>query len=184
MMRMTLLVVCALAAGCLQIDASSSDSSSSSFLSQCINKVCRTCVDGNCTGPLENLRQEAKKQHEDVNIHRTFDLSAGLAETTFVFWVDPNGTGKVSMQVVDPVAGETAVLPRACFAWQRHTGYASSQGQTGSCGGAGNVAVSINGPAKHTVVDWKSLEPGQLVLTVSAPSQTNNLLVDIVVDNP
>lgn len=176
-----------LLSGCLQVSTTSESGSTgddSSFSETCFNGQCSTCVDGVCTGPLEEFRQEAAKQHEDVEIREAHDLLQGLSPTSWSFWVDANATGHIELRAVDLATGQAAVVPTVCVAWEHRTPSSSGQGSTGNCSSGTSIFVSGGTLTESTVLSWQSLDRGHYTFTASAPPQPNQLLVDIVVDNP
>lgn len=188
-MRVALLLSLCLFAGCLQVDVEDDeqDGDGSSQSQQCFNGVCRTCTDGVCTGPLEDLRQEAAQRHADVDVQETRDLTTGLTDASWSFWVDANATGHATLRFTAMVLGAAAIRPTGCVEWQRVTPTSSSWGSQGDCGSGANVniAIEVTGMLEETtLLDWQSLRPGRYTLTMSAPPQPNALVVDIVIDNP
>lgn len=174
-------------AGCVvQVgDEDQSDDGQGSSVSElCINGLCRRCVDGECTGALVDLEREAAGPHPDVAVHESHNMTLGLPTTSWTFWVSPNATAHVALRIADVATGQGSVLPNLCLAWERWTPTGRSSGGQGSCGG-GSV-LSVNGPGVEpkTVLAWDSLAWGKYTITASAQAQPNELLVDIVVDNP
>jgi hypothetical protein len=188
-MRVALVVGLSLLAGCIQVDLdedATGDNGGSSQSQECINGVCRTCVDGVCSGPLEDLRQEAAKPHDDVDVHETHDLATDVDGASWSFWVDANATGHLVVRVVDPATEEVGLVPSACVTWERRGASSQDSGSTGNCSGGANVNVVISGVplSDGTLLSWQTLTPGHHTLSVSALPQPNHLVVDIVVDNP
>lgn len=180
------LLAAALFAGCIQVETGDGDDNEGdnrSSSQECVNGVCRTCEDGVCTGPLQDLRDEAAKRHEDVDVQETHDLMDGSG-ASWTFWVDPDASSHVVLRVVDSVAGQVGSDVTVCIRWEKQAPTGGSSGTTGNCSSGGNVAISGLPVSDGTLVSWDALSPGRYSLSFTAAPQPMQLVVDIVVDNP
>lgn len=191
-----LFAVALLASGCtssIQTDSSSSVT--------CVNGACEVCVDGQCApcnedacdacrdGDCPELADAANTPapvaRPDVNIQQTYDLTLGLEATTWTFDVADGATGHVRFLLRDLVTKELTLMANACIQWTK-TGESSVSKGARNCPGGGGVVV--NGGTTNVgpldLLSWESLSQAQYQLTASAGRQANELVVDIVVDNP
>lgn len=166
----------------------------------CVEGECEVCVDDACAEcerddcercfeqdecPTLTPDGEADAQRlEDVDIQETHDLSQGLASTTWTFQVARGATGHAYWIMHDLATRSYALSADLCVEWSFEGPSASANGNQGSCG-TGFAAVSGTTMDKPLyVVDWERLDEGTYTVTASGPPQLNELVVDVVVDNP
>jgi hypothetical protein len=205
-MRAFLLVALApilVLAGCLESNVASTDTRDDGVHSSsvsCNNGDCEVCADGQCAPCEKSACDECRDGEcpefgraagavagapEDVDIQETHDLSLGLDDTTWSFDVAPQATGHVHLLLRDLATGQTEVMGSACVSYEIDGPGLHSKGSTGSCSNGSNIGVSgsTNGSPQY-IVRWDELDVAHYSITASAGQQANELVVDIVVDNP
>jgi hypothetical protein len=156
---------------------------------ECEDSECEECRDGDCAA-FARAREEAAIAGPlaDEDIQETHPLTTGLPETTWSFDVARGATGHVRFTVSDVATGKTSVGASACIEYEVDGPGAHSTGSQGSNCSGGNLNLVVSGSTNGspwTVLEWDPLPlTGHYEFTVSAPPQGNELVVDIVVDNP
>ncbi len=191
--------------GCLESSVTTEDDAGGSHSSSvsCVNGNCRVCADDECAPCAEGECEECRDGDcpafdrareaaanavppKDVDIQQTYPLTTGLAETSWSFDVAEGATGHVQLFVRDQATGDMELMGSSCvsYEWSNDAG-SYSNGRQGSCGGS-NIGVSgSTNTSPHYYLSWDSLEAGHYTIAASTSQpQANELVVDIVVDNP
>lgn len=197
----TLLLVTALLAGCA--GDSDVDSRQSSSVT-CVNGVCEVCADGRCApcegnacdecrdGDCQELDVAAEDAAQpaqplpDVDVHEAIPLVGGLPERTWTFDAAPGATGHVHFFLRDLATKEAVVMGTLCFDFSVTTPTDHAHKRT-NCGGSSNVVIT-GGTTNVGVLElgsWGVQGAGHYVVkAASSGSQANELVVDVVIDNP
>lgn len=208
--RVALLTALVAASGCIGTSTESRSDHSQQCLGDtctaedremtCINGDCEVCVDDACA-PCEREECErcfegddcpsltpdgetAPERLDDVDIQETYDLTQGLQSTTWNFQVAEGATGHASWIMHDLATRSAALSADLCVEWSFEGAEAASTGKNGSCGSGFAVVSGTITDKPLRVVDWERLDAGTYTVTASGPPQLNELVVDVVVDNP
>ena len=119
----------------------------------------------------------------DVGVHETYDLSRGLPETTWSFDVAQNASGHVLLTLRGAATDDRVIRGEVCLDYDIPRGSAT-QSSRSTCGGINLSVAVVVFPTNDPVLEVRGLAPGPYRITASAPVQANELVVDIVVDNP
>ena len=112
-------------------------------------------------------------------------MTLGLAETRWAFEVSEGATGHVKVGAHDLATGQAAIGPDACIAYEIFGPWCHEEGNEGSDCSAWNLVVQTPGAgAPRAHLEWMELREGRYVITAEGQPQPNELVVDIVVDNP
>jgi hypothetical protein len=205
-MRLILPVVFAmlvLSAGCLETSSTRTRDDNSvtcvdGVCEACIDDVCAECeegqecddcLDGDCP-VVDEAQGNPSAPPQDVDVQQTYDLSmGGMPETSWTFDVAAGASGHAHLVLRDVVTKERVVMGGVCVSYDI-TGPNGSQSQ-GSQGGCSGAAVAGQGVAGGTTTDqpidllgWDELREGHYSIRAQGPQQPDELVVDIVVDNP
>jgi hypothetical protein len=123
----------------------------------------------------------------DVSIQERPALLAGLEAVTWRFDVAAGGTGHVLVEARDMATDEAAFGPDVCLTWEIDGPGGYEEGYAGSYCTSSNVNLVLTlpvSPPPRGYIDWKVLREGSYAITAEALPQPNDLVVDIVVDNP
>ncbi len=193
------LLLASLASGCIQVG---SDSSRQRSLT-CVNGACEVCVEGDCAPCQGQACQdcldgascpalddpagaEPDEPLDDVAIDEVHDLSMGLPSTTWTFEVAAGATGRIWFTIRDLATREAVVKGEVCLEYEIVGPGRQTNGSAGSCSN-GNFVVVIGGTTSdnpYPLLRWNPDTPGTYKFTAEGPAQGNELVVEIVVDNP
>lgn len=186
-----------LASGCTSVRVDEASASSVT----CVDGACEVCVDGQCApcdedacadcrdGDCPELAGAANAPPPaplpDVSIQETHDLTFGLEPTSWTFEVADGATGHVRFVLRDLATKELTLMANACLQWTKTTETGVSKGAR-NCPGSGGLVVhgGTTNVGELDLLSWERLSQAHYKLTASAGRQANELVVDIVVDNP